>query len=146
MVPDDIEILLIEDNPKDAELTMITLIKENLANRVYLVKDRAEAFDYIYANGEYVDRDLENKPNVILLNWNLPKVDGLEILKKLKEDNSTKMIPIVVMTSSKEEEDIVNSYNFGVNRYITKPIDFEKFITSVSELGLYWLLLHKRPF
>ena len=146
MVPEDIEILLVEDNPKDAELTMITLIKENLANKVHLVKDGAEALDYIFAEGMYADRDLEIKPKVILLDWKLPKVDGLEVLKKLKEDNSTKMIPVVVMTSSKEEEDLVNSYNFDLNSYIAKPIDFEKFMTSVSELGLYWLLLNKRPF
>jgi len=146
MVPEDIEILLVEDNPKDAELTMITLIKENLANKVHLVKDGAEALDYIFAEGRYADRDLEIKPKVILLDWKLPKVDGLEVLKKLKEDNSTKMIPVVVMTSSKEEEDLVNSYNFDLNSYIAKPIDFEKFMTSVSELGLYWLLLNKRPF
>lgn len=146
MVPEDIEILLVEDNPKDAELTMITLIKENLANKVHLVKDGAEALDYIFAEGMYADRDLEIIPKVILLDWKLPKVDGLEVLKKLKEDNSTKMIPVVVMTSSKEEEDLVNSYNFDLNSYIAKPIDFEKFMTSVSELGLYWLLLNKRPF
>ena len=142
----DVEILLVEDNPNDAELTMRALKKHNLANKVHLVKDGAEALDFIYAEGEYSDRELENRPNVILLDLKLPKVDGLEVLKRLKEDERTKMIPVVMLTSSKEEEDMVKSYKLGVNSYIVKPVEFEKFMTSVEKLGLYWLLLNKQPY
>ncbi len=146
MVPDDVEILLVEDNPEDAELTMLALKKENLANKVYLVEDGAEALDYIYAEGEYSDRESKDRPKVILLDLKLPKIDGLEVLKKIKEDKSTRMIPVVVLTSSREEEDMVKSYNYGVNSYIVKPVDFEKFMRSISDLGLYWLLLNKPPY
>lgn len=141
----DVEILLVEDNPNDAELTMRALKKQNLANSLHWVKDGAEALDFIFTKGIYSNRDSENKPKVILLDLKLPKVDGLEVLKKLKEDERTRVIPVVVLTSSREEEDMVKSYSYGVNSYIVKPVDFEKFMTSVSELGLYWLLLNKRP-
>lgn len=140
-----VEILLVEDNPNDAELTIRALKKHNLANKVHLVKDGAEALDFIYAEREYSDRELENRPNVILLDLKLPKVDGLEVLKRLKEDERTKMIPVVMLTSSKEEEDMVKSYKLGVNSYIVKPVEFEKFMTSIEKLGLYWLLLNKQP-
>ncbi len=145
MIEKEVEILLVEDNPNDAELTMRALKKQNLANRLHLVKDGAEALDFIFAKGNYSNRNSNIKPKVILLDLKLPKVDGLEVLKKLKEDEQTKKIPVVVLTSSREEEDMVKSYSFGVNSYIVKPVDFEKFMTSVSDLGLYWLLLNKQP-
>ena len=128
MANDVVEILLVEDNPNDAELTIRALKKQNLANSLHWVKDGAEALDYIYAKGEYSDREFENRPKVILLDLNLPKLGGLEVLKKIKEDKSTKMIPVVVLTSSREEEDMVKSYNYGVNSYIVKPVDFDKFV------------------
>ncbi len=146
MANDVVEILLVEDNPNDAELTIRALKKQNLANSLHWVKDGAEALDYIYAKGEYSDREFENRPKVILLDLNLPKLGGLEVLKKIKEDKSTKMIPVVVLTSSREEEDMVKSYNYGVNSYIVKPVDFDKFVKSVSDLGLYWVLLNKSPY
>jgi len=146
MANDVVEILLVEDNPNDAELTIRALKKQNLANSLHWVKDGAEALDYIYAKGEYSDRELENRPKIILLDLNLPKLGGLEVLKKIKEDKSTKMIPVVVLTSSREEEDMVKSYNYGVNSYIVKPVDFDKFVKSVSDLGLYWVLLNKSPY
>ncbi len=145
MIERDVEILLVEDNPNDAELTMRALKKQNLANSLHWVKDGAEALDFIFTKGIYSNRDSENKPKVILLDLKLPKVDGLEVLKELKEDERTRMIPVVVLTSSREEEDMVKSYSYGVNSYIVKPVDFEKFMTSVSDLGLYWLLLNKQP-
>lgn len=145
MIEKDVEILLVEDNPNDAELTMRALKKQNLANSLHWVKDGAEALDFIFAKGNYSNRNSNNKPKVILLDLKLPKVDGLEVLKKLKEDERTNMIPVVVLTSSREEEDMVKSYSYGVNSYIVKPVDFEKFMTSVSDLGLYWLLLNKLP-
>ena len=145
MIEQDVEILLVEDNPNDAELTMRALKKQNLANSLHWVKDGAEALDFIFTKGIYSNRNSENKPKVILLDLKLPKVDGLEVLKKLKEDERTSVIPVVVLTSSREEEDMVKSYSYGVNSYIVKPVDFEKFMTSVSDLGLYWLLLNKQP-
>ncbi len=145
MIEQDVEILLVEDNPNDAELTIRALKKQNLANRLHWVKDGAEALDFIFTKGIYSNRNSENKPKVILLDLKLPKVDGLEVLKKLKEDEQTRMIPVVVLTSSREEEDMVKSYSYGVNSYIVKPVDFEKFMTAVSNLGLYWLLLNKQP-
>ncbi len=146
MIEQDVEILLVEDNPSDAELTIRALKKHNLANKVYLVKDGAEALDFIYAEGEYSDRELGNRPKVILLDLKLPKVDGLEVLKRLKEDELTNMIPVVMLTSSKEEEDRVKSYNLGVNSYIVKPVDFDQFMAAIEDLGLYWLLLNKPPY
>ena len=141
----EIEILLVEDNPADAELTLRALKKHNLANNVFWVKDGEEALEYILANGQYNERDIEEHPKVILLDLKLPKVDGLEVLRHIKSDERTKTIPVVVLTSSKEEKDIVESYKLGVNSYITKPVDFDKFLDCVTELGLYWLLLNKPP-
>lgn len=141
----EFEILLVEDNPNDVELTLRALKKHNLANRVHVVKDGAEALEYIFANGAYAHRKVEHRPKVILLDLKLPKVDGLEVLRQIKSDERTKIIPVVVLTSSKEEKNIVGSYRLGVNSYITKPVDFDKFVESVSELGLYWLLLNQPP-
>jgi CheY-like chemotaxis protein len=141
----EVEILLVEDNPNDVELTLRALKKHNLTNKVHVVKDGAEALEYIFANGAYAHRKVEHHPKVILLDLKLPKVDGLEVLRQLKSDERTKIIPVVVLTSSKEEKDIVKSYRLGANSYITKPVDFDKFLNSVSELGLYWLLLNEPP-
>lgn len=142
---DVIEILLVEDNPADAELTLRALKKHNLANKVHWVKDGAEALEYIFATGAYSYREIENAPKVILLDLKLPKVNGLEVLEKIKSNERTKVIPVVVLTSSQEEKDIVKSYKLGVNSYIVKPVDFDKFVSSVRDLGLYWLLLNKAP-
>jgi len=136
-----VEILLIEDNPSDAELTLRALKKHNLANKVLWLKDGAEALDYIFATGSYVGRDINHIPKVILLDLKLPKISGIEVLQKIKEDGRAKTIPVVVLTSSREEKDMVESYKLGVNSYIVKPVGFEKFIDAVSEVGLYWLLL-----
>ncbi len=143
---EEVEILLVEDNPTDVELTLRALKKNNLSNKVQVVTDGAEALDYLFATGVYKEREINNKPKVVLLDLKLPKVDGLEVLKKVKADERTKDIPIVVLTSSKEEQDRVESYKLGVNSYIVKPVDFEQFTKSVTELGLYWLLLNELPY
>ena len=140
-----IEILLVEDDPADVELTIRGLKKHNFANKVFVVNDGAEALDYIFVTGKYSDRKIEDTPKLILLDLKLPKVDGLEVLRKVKSDERTKVIPVVVLTSSKEEKDIIESYKLGVNSYITKPVDFDKFVHSVQSLGLYWLLLNVPP-
>ncbi len=140
-----LEILLVEDNPRDVELTLRALKKHNLANNVCVVKDGAEALDYVFAKGAYADRDIGQPPKVILLDLKLPKVDGLDVLREIKLDERTKAIPVVVLTSSREEQDMIQSYKLGVNSYIVKPVDFDKFVDSVSELGLYWLLLNEVP-
>jgi len=140
-----VEIILIEDNPHDAELALRALKKHGLANRVQLLQDGAEALDFIFATGAFVGRGINHRPKLILLDLKLPKVDGLEILRRIKEDERTRTIPVVVMTSSQEERDIVESYRLGVNSYIVKPVDFDKFVQSVADLGLYWLLLNKAP-
>ena len=144
-VTNEVEILLVEDNPNDVELTLRALKKHNLANKIHVVKDGAEALDYIFASNAYAYRKIEDRPKVILLDLKLPKVSGLEVLSKIKSDERTKIIPVVVLTSSKEERDLVESYRLGANSYITKPADFDKFVDSVSELGLYWLLLNQPP-
>ena len=141
-----VEILLVEDNPNDVELTLRALKKHNLANHVYVVKDGAEALDFIFAKGSYEERNMNDTPKLILLDLKLPKVGGLEVLKEIKSDERTKTIPVVVLTSSREEQDMVESYNLGVNSYIVKPVDFDKFLDTVSELGFYWLLLNKSPY
>ncbi len=146
MKANEVEILLVEDNPTDAELTLRALKKNNLANRVQVVTDGAEALDFIFANGVYKGRDINHKHRVILLDLKLPKVDGLEVLRKIKSDERTKNIPVVVLTSSREEKDRVESYKLGVNSYIAKPVDFNQFAKAVQELGLYWLLLNELPY
>lgn len=141
----EVEILLVEDNPSDAELCIRALKKHNLANKLVWVKDGAEALDFIFAQGVYTGRDTNVFPKVVLLDLRLPKVDGLEVLRKVKSDERTKIIPVIVLTSSKEDRDITESYNLGVNSYISKPVNFEDFSKTVAELGLYWLLLNKPP-
>ena len=141
----EIEILLVEDNPNDAELTIRALKKSKLANNLFHVKDGAQALDFIFAKGEFSSRKMESKPKLILLDLKLPKVDGLEVLMQIKSNELTKLIPVVMLTSSKEQKDIIESYNLGVNSYIVKPVEFEKFVQAVSELGLYWLLYNQAP-
>jgi two-component system response regulator len=143
MTTNDIEILLVEDNPRDAEMTLRALRKQNLANKVQLAKDGAEALDFLFARGAYTHRDPNHAPKVVLLDLKLPKVSGLEVLKAIKGDEQTRTIPVVVLTSSQEEKDMVESYRLGVNSYIVKPVDFDKFVESVGQLGLYWLLVNK---
>jgi len=140
-----IEILLVEDNPNDAELAVRALKKNKLTNNMLVVEDGEEALDFIFAKGKFEGREIKARPKLILLDLNLPKVNGLEVLKAIKSNDFTKMIPVVVLTSSKEENDIVQSYSLGVNSYIVKPVDFDKFVIAVKELGLYWLLLNEHP-
>ncbi|HXK61693.1 MAG TPA: response regulator [Acidobacteriota bacterium] len=140
-----IEILLVEDNPNDIELTQRALKKQNLANRLVIVQDGAEALDLLFARGRYEGRKIEDTPRVVLLDLKLPKVDGIEVLKALRGDDRTKKIPIVVLTSSSDERDVVETYKLGVNSYIVKPVNFEKFAEVIRELGYYWLLLNHPP-
>jgi two-component system, response regulator len=141
-----VEILLVEDNPADVELTLRALKKHNLANKVHVVTDGAQALEYLFKNGSDSNQEGWNPPKVVLLDLKLPKVDGLEVLRKMKSDAKARLIPVVVLTSSQEESDIVASYQLGVNSYVVKPLDFDKFVESVSQLGLYWVLLNKSPF
>lgn len=141
----EVEILLVEDNPTDAELCIRALKKNNLANKLVWVKDGEEALDFVFSCGKYADRNRENNPKVILLDLRLPKVDGMEVLRKVKSDERTKTIPVVVLTSSKEDRDITESYKLGVNSYISKPVEWEEFVRIITELGLYWLLLNRPP-
>ncbi len=138
-----VELLLVEDNPYDAELTLRALKKNNVANNVIHLWDGEEALDFLYSKGKYADHKTKNYPKVILLDLKLPKISGLEVLKALKADDKLRTIPVVMLTSSKEEKDIVESYRLGVNSYIVKPVDFEKFIETIKDLKLYWLILNQ---
>ena len=140
-----VEILLVEDDPNDVELTLHALREHNLANRIEVVRDGAEALDFIFWTGAYADRSIENGPKVILLDLKLPKVDGLEVLRRVKADERTQAVPVVVLTSSNQERDMVESYKLGANSYIMKPVDFDQFAETVRQLGLYWLLLNQPP-
>ena len=140
-----IELLLVEDNPQDLELALRALRKINLANHIEVARDGAEALDFIFCEGPHAGRKMSNGPKVILLDLKLPKVDGLEVLKRVKSDPRTRMIPVVVLTSSKEQRDIVESYNLGVNSYIVKPVNFDGFTDAMRELGVYWLMLNQAP-
>jgi two-component system response regulator len=141
----EVEVLLVEDNPSDAELTMRALKKHNLANKLYHVKNGAEAIDFLFSQGAYTDRRVENGPKVVLLDLKLPKVDGIEVLRKIKSDDRTRLIPVVVMTSSREDRDLKECYKLGVNGYVVKPVEFDDFARAVSQLGLYWLLINETP-
>ena len=141
----EVEVLLVEDNPDDAELTIRALKKNNLVNKIYHVKDGDEALDFLFAQGNYSHRTIENAPKVILLDLKMPKVNGIEVLKVLKVDERTKKIPIVILTSSKEDPDIQECYRLGVNSYVVKPVSFDEFSKAVSDLGLYWLLTNQAP-
>jgi len=140
-----VEILLIEDNPHEAQLVIRNLKKNNLANKLLHLDDGAEALNFIFALDKYGGRRIEDHPKLILLDLKLPKVDGLEILKRIKSDPRTQPIPVIVLTSSREEEDIVNSYKLGVNSYIVKPVNFDSFSKAVAELGLYWMVMNVNP-
>ena len=142
---DAVDILLVEDNPQDAELTIRALKKHNLANRLITVEDGAEALDFIFCRGKYATRELSHSPKVVLLDLKLPKVSGLEVLRALKQDERTRTIPVVVVTSSREDPDIKTAYGLGANSYVVKPVDFDAFAESVSSLGLYWLLVNQPP-
>jgi two-component system response regulator len=144
-VKDIVDILLVEDNPQDLELALRALQKAKIRNRIQVARDGAEALDFIFCEGNHHDRKIEDTPKVILLDLKLPKVDGLEVLKRLKGDERTRSIPVVILTSSREQKDIVESYQLGVNSYIVKPVNFEGFANAVRDLGLYWLLLNQPP-
>ena len=141
----EVEILLVEDNPYDAELTLRALKNKGLANKLLTFSDGVEALDFLFGTGVYVGRNLAMRPKVILLDLKLPKINGLEVLERIRADARTKTIPVVIMTSSQEESDIVRGYDLGVNSYMVKPVDFDKFFQAVEKLGLYWLLLNKVP-
>jgi DNA-binding response OmpR family regulator len=137
-------ILMVEDDPKDVELSLTALEEYNLANEVVVVHDGEEALDYLYCRGKYQDRSSDN-PAVMLLDLKLPKVDGLEILKQIKTDEKLKMIPVVVLTSSHEEKDMIASYKLGVNAYVVKPVDFHEFVNAIKELGIFWAVINAPP-
>jgi two-component system response regulator len=139
-----VEILLVEDNPEDLKLTLRALKNANLANSIHVARDGMEALQFIFCEGDYASRRIENTPKVILLDLKLPKVDGKEVLERIKGDPRTKVIPVVVLTSSREQNDVVEAYNLGVNSYIVKPVNFEGFAAAVRDLGMYWLL-HNQP-
>jgi two-component system, response regulator len=138
-------ILLVEDNPDDEALTLRALKKNNITNEVIVARDGAEALDYLFGTGKFAGRDVSVMPQVTLLDLKLPKVDGLEVLRRLRSDERTKLLPVVILTSSNEEQDRLRGYGFGANSYVRKPVDFDQFIEAVRQLGLYWLLLNERP-
>ncbi len=138
-------IMLLEDNADDEALTLRALRKNNIQNEVVVAHDGVEALDYLFGTGPHAGRDTRIKPLVVLLDLKLPKIDGLEVLRRLRADERTKFIPVVVLTSSKEEQDLINSYSFGCNSYIRKPVDFVQFVEAVRQLGLYWLVLNEAP-
>jgi len=140
-----VDILLVEDNPQDAELTIRALKKHNLANRLIVVEDGAEALEFLFGRGKYAGRDTGHPPKVVLLDLKLPKVSGLEVLRALKQDERTRPIPVVIVTSSREDPDIKTAYALGANSYVVKPVDFDGFAEAVSKLGLYWLLVNQPP-
>ncbi len=140
-----VEILLVEDNPQDLELALRALRKAKLSNRVQVVRDGEEAIEFIFCEGAHVTRNMDDAPRLILLDLKLPKIHGLEVLRRLKTDPRTRRIPVVVLTSSKEQRDLIDSYHLGVNSYIVKPVNFESFVSSVQQLGKYWLLLNQAP-
>ncbi len=144
-VPEAFEILVVEDNPLDLEMTLRGLRKANIVNRIHVARDGAEALEFLFCEGAYADRRIEDAPRFVLLDLKLPKVDGLEVLARIKADERTRGIPVVMLTSSKEQRDLVESYQLGVNSYIVKPVDFENFVRAARELGSYWLMLNQRP-
>jgi two-component system, response regulator len=140
---EDKVILLVEDNPRDEALTMRALKKNNISNNIIIARDGVEALDYLFGTGAYAGRDVREVPQLILLDLKLPKVDGLEVLRKLRANEHTRRLPVVIFTSSNEEEDLISSYNLGANSYVRKPVDFEQFMEASRQLGLYWLVLNQ---
>jgi two-component system response regulator len=140
-----VEILLVEDNPADAEMTLRALRRNNLANRVHWVKDGQEALDFMFGSGEYAARAASIPPRLVMLDIKMPKVDGIEVLRRLKAEPATRAVPVVVMTSSNEERDVVESYRLGVNSYIVKPVGFDAFLEIVAKIGMYWVLTNRAP-
>jgi len=140
-----LEILLVEDNPNDLELTLHALEKHNLANKIHVARDGEEALDFLFCRGPFSNRSFEAPPKVVLLDLKLPKVDGLEVLKAIKSDSRTKAVPVVIMTSSKQQRDLIESYHCGVNSYIQKPINFTEFQQVIGQLGYYWLAINHAP-
>ncbi len=138
-------ILLVEDNPDDVALTLRAFKKNNIMNKVVVAKDGVDALDYLFCSGDYSDRDIEDTPQIILLDLKLPKINGLEVLKKIREDERTRLLPVIILTSSNEQQDLLDGYSLGANSYIRKPVDFNQFIEAVRQLGLYWLVLNISP-
>lgn len=145
MITRQVEILLVEDNPDDVELTLHALRKENLANNIHVARDGEEALEFLFCSGIHAERSFEHPPRLILLDLKLPKVDGMEVLRRLKADARTKTIPVVILTSSKEERDLAKGYGLGANSYIQKPVDFDQFRETVKNVGLYWLVINQPP-
>jgi CheY-like chemotaxis protein len=141
----DETILLVEDNPDDVELTLRAFRKNNIANNVVVARDGVEALDYLFGRGAYADRNIKDTPRLILLDLKLPKVDGLQVLERLRADEHTKLTPVVILTSSKEEQDLISGYKTGANSYVRKPVDFNRFVEAVRQIGLYWLLINEPP-
>lgn len=140
-----VDILMVEDNPDDERLTLRALAKHHLTNKIHVVRDGQEALDYVFCKGKYADRNIADHPHVILLDIKLPLIDGIEVLRQIKADDRTRTIPVVMLTSSHEERDLVETYRLGVNSYIVKPVDFEQFTESARTMGMYWLLLNRPP-
>jgi two-component system response regulator len=138
-------ILLVEDNPDDETLAVLALKKNKLGNKIFVVRDGAEALDFLFCTNKYADRDPHDMPQLILLDIKLPKMDGLEVLRRLRADKRTQLLPIIILTSSKEEQDLIRAYKSGVNSYVRKPVDFTQFADAIRELGLYWLTLNEAP-
>lgn len=138
-------ILLVEDNPDDEALTIRALKKNNIGNHLVVVRDGVEAIDFLFGTGAYKDRDPKDTPQVVLLDLKLPKMDGLEVLRRIRENELTRLLPVVILTSSKEEQDILKGYKLGANSYVRKPVDFDQFVEAVRQLGLYWLVLNESP-
>jgi DNA-binding response OmpR family regulator len=145
MTHHQMEILLVEDNPDDVELTLHALREENLANRIHVARDGEEALEFLFCEGAHATRSFDQPPKLVLLDLKLPKVDGMEVLKRLKVDARTRTVPVVILTSSKEERDLINGYGLGANSYIQKPVDFEKFRETIKNIGLYWLVINQIP-
>ena len=145
MKSSEVDILLVEDSQNDMDLAMHALRRENLANSIFVVRDGEDALDFLFCRGAFKQRSFDHPPKLVLLDLKLPKVDGIEVLKQIKADSRTKTIPVVIMTSSKEERDLVNGYNLGANSYIQKPVDFDQFRNTVKQVGLYWLVINQAP-